>query len=251
MDNSTYVSISQALALERSLDVTANNIANSNTAGFRASRVDFNSLVEQTSDGAGTVPDPVSYVRPSTGHIDTRPGPLQRTGNPLDVALSGTGWFSYRTAAGQTAYGRDGRLAVNAQGNLVTVNGSEILDDAGSPIAIPANSAGGLQIGTDGTITDRTGATLARIGVVDVPDIANFQRSDGGMFIPPGGTTPATTPATGTKIAQGFLEQSNVEPVLELTRMMEIQRAYDRAMTLLSDQNDLRKQTLSQLGRLG
>lgn len=251
MDNSTYVSISQALALERSLDATANNIANSNTAGFKASRVDFTTLVAQTTAGNGDAIDPTDYVRPSTGRIDTRPGPMQRTGNPLDVALSGSGWFSYRSAAGQTVYGRDGRLAVDPQGNLVTVTGAEILDDAGSPIAVPANSAGGLQIGTDGTITDRSGATLGRIGVVDVPGIAEFQRGAGGMFIPPEGTTPATTPATETKIAQGFLEQSNVEPVLELTRMMEIQRAYERAMTLMTDQNDLRKQTLSQLGRLG
>lgn len=249
MDNSTYVSISQALALERSLDVTANNIANSNTAGFKAERADFTSLVAQTSNGSKS--DSLSFVAQSSGHIDTRPGPLQRTGNPLDVALSGQGWFSYRTAAGQTAYGRDGRLVVNAQGNLVTMSGAQILDDAGSPIAIPANAAQGLQIGTDGTITDRNGTNLGRIGAVEVPDIATFQRSEGGMFVPPDGATATTAPATDTKIAQGFLEQSNVEPVLEMTRMMEVQRAYDRAMKLMDDENSLRKQTLSQLGQLG
>ena len=249
MDNSTYVSISQALALQRSLDVTANNIANSNTAGFKAGRADFSSLVQQTSGGESD--DSLSFVTQSDAHIDTSPGPLQRTGNPLDVALSGDGWFSYRTAAGQTAYGRDGRLAVNAQGNLVTVTGAQILDDAGSPIAIPATSAQGLQIGTDGTISDRSGTTLGRIGVVNVPDIASFQRSEGGMFVPPEGAASATTPATDTKIAQGFLEQSNVRPVLEMAHMMEIQRAYDRAMKLMDDQNNLRKQTLSQLGQVG
>lgn len=249
MDNSTYVSLSLALSLERSLDVTANNIANSNTAGFKAGRADFESLVQQVSNGSNS--GTLSYVNNAGAHLDDRPGPLQKTGNPLDVALSGDGWFSYQTGTGQTAFGRDGRMSVDAQGNLVTVGGAKVLDAAGSPIAIPAGSSAGLQIGADGTITDRNGQTLGKIGVFNVPGIATFQRSDGGMFVPPEGTAAGQTTATDYKVAQGFLEQSNVEPVLEMTRMMQIQRAYDRAMKLMDDQDSLRQQTLSQLGRQG
>ncbi|WP_102223651.1 flagellar basal-body rod protein FlgF [Acidimangrovimonas sediminis] len=256
MDNSIYVSLSLALSLERSMDVTANNIANANTAGFKAGRADFASLVQKTGGGTdGQTGGDISFVNQSSAHLDPTPGPLQKTGNPLDLALSGDGWFSYRTAAGATAYGRDGRLSVDAQGNLVTVTGAQILDQSGNAIAVPQGSAGTLQVGADGTITDRTGATLGRIGVFTVPDIAGFQRADGGMLIPPEGAAAGATPATpeddGVKVAQGYLEGSNVEPVLEMTRMMEIQRAYDRSMKLMDDQDSLRKQVLSQLGQIG
>ncbi|WP_127900751.1 flagellar basal-body rod protein FlgF [Solirhodobacter olei] len=246
MDNSTFVALSLARTMEQSLDITANNIANANTAGFKAERADFQSLVSKSLGNNGTTD--VNFVLNSGFHLDTSSGPLLKTGNPLDVAITGDGWFGYQTATGQTAYGRDGRLAVDANGMLVTTTGARILDASGSAIAIPPN-AGRLDIASDGTITDARNQTLGQIGVFSVPDIATYQRIGDGMMQPPAGTGASTALATDAKVSQGFIEQSNVQPVLELTRMMQIQRAYERAMSLMTDQNTLSQQTLTQLGQ--
>ncbi|MFC2970505.1 flagellar basal-body rod protein FlgF [Acidimangrovimonas pyrenivorans] len=243
MDNSTYVSLSRAAALRRSLDVTANNMANANTVGFKAQRADFRTMVESQQTGA----DGTSYVLNRGSYLDGSQGQLTRTDNPLDVAISGNGWFAYATPTGQTAYGRDGRFSINQRGDLVTLTGAQVLDEGGAPIAIPADTGTQLQIASDGTITGPQGATIAKIGLFDVPGIADFKRIGAGMFVAPDGSN-ARSPAADSKISQGFVEESNVQPVIEMTRMMEIQRAYEQAMKIMDDENQLRQQTLSKLG---
>lgn len=249
MDNSTFVSLSLARSLERNLDVVANNIANSNTAGFKAERPDFKDLVAQKLGHAGT--EDVSFVREAGSHIDTRPGALLKTGNPLDVAITGDGWFGYTTAGGATAFGRDGRLTIDAQGMLATTTGAQVLDSGGAPIAIPATTGGRLSIAADGTISDAQGNTIGKLGIFSVPDIAAYQRIGDGMMAPPDGTPAPRTQADGVQVSQGFIEQSNVEPVVEMTRMIDIQRAYERAMKLIEEDDSLRQQVLTQLGQSG
>lgn len=249
MDNSTFVSLSLARSLERSLDIVANNIANSNTAGFKAERADFQDLVAKKLGGNGK--DDVSFVLDKGSYLDTRPGALTQTGNPLDIALSGNGWFGYTTPTGQTAYGRDGRLSLDTRGTLVTTTGAELLDDAGGPITIPPETGSRISIAGDGTITDDKGQAIGKVGVYAVPDIATYARIGDGMMVAPPGAAGNPIQATDVKVSQGFIEQSNVQPVVEMTRMMEIQRAYERAMNLLDDDNSRRQQTLSQLGQTG
>ncbi len=248
MDNSAYVALSLARSLERSLDVVANNLANSDTAGYKAQRTDFQDLVEHSlSPSQGGV----AFVQSNGSHIDPSAGALVKTGNPLDVALSGNGWFGYTTSTGQAAFGRDGRMAINAQGQLVTTAGAQVLDANGAPISIPATTGGPITIAGDGTITDAQGTVVGKIGVFNVPNIETYQRIGGGMLVAPDGGTPPRVQATGVRLSQGFIEQSNVEPVLEMTRMIDIQRAYERAMSLIQDDNSLRQQTLTQLGQAG
>ncbi len=248
MDNSNYVSLTLARTLERNLDVVSNNIANANTAGFKAERADFQDLVEAHLGAGGR--DSVSFVQDAGSHIDPRPGALLKTSNPLDLAISGDGWFGYQTATGQTAYGRDGRFTIDAQGLLATTTGAHVLDAGGAPIAIPAGTGGGLSIAQDGTITDARGASLGQVGLFSVPGIADGQRLGGGLIAPAPGSPPATA-AQDVTVSQGFIEQSNVEPVLEMTRMIAIQRAYERAMKLLEQDDSLRQQVLTQLGQAG
>lgn len=248
MDNSNYVSLSLARTLERNLDVVSNNIANATTAGFKAERADFQDLVEKNLGAGGK--DSVSFVQDAGSHIDPRPGALLKTGNPLDLAITGDGWFGYQAASGQTAYGRDGRLTIDAQGLLATASGAHILDTGGAPIAIPAETGGALSVAQDGTITDAQGNAIGQVGLFSVPGIADGQRLGGGMIQPAAGSAPATA-AENVTVTQGFIEQSNVEPVLEMTRMIAIQRAYERAMKLLEDDDSLRQQVLTQLGQTG
>lgn len=246
MDNSTFVSLSLATAMRREMDVTANNIANANTPGFRGERVLFESLFldQGGADQGGT-----SFVQDTGSYVDTSQGALTKTGNPLDVAIQGNGWMSYQTDTGQTAYGRDGRLTLDGQGNLVTMSGAKVLDAGGSAIALPPDLGGAVTISADGTISAPGQGTLARLGLVDLPDEQGLERIGGGLFAAPEGRAPVATPSIGSKFVQGAIEGSNVQPIIEMTRMMSIQKAYDRAVKLMGGEDDLRKDALRRLGK--
>ncbi|KAF0674646.1 flagellar basal-body rod protein FlgF [Profundibacterium mesophilum] len=246
MDNSTHVSLSSATAMMRQLDVTANNIANANTSGFKSERVVFESFVHRDTGREG---EETSFVIDTGSYLDAAQGQLQQTGNPLDVALSGTGWMSYETAEGQRAYGRDGQLMLDLQGNLVTSTGAQVLDAGGGPIALPPDIGAQVTIARDGTIAADGIGVIAQIGLFDLGDLQSFTRIGGGMFIPPQGAAQDAIPATGTAVVQGAVEGSNVQPVVELSRMMAIEKAYERSVKLMGGEDDLRRDALRRLGQ--
>jgi len=232
--------------MRRDMDVTTNNIANASTTGFKSERVVFESYIQ----GDPTSNDSTNYVLDTGSYLDERQGSIGHTGNPLDVALQGPGWFAYRTEQGQMAYGRDGRLNINAQGQLVTLNGAKILDSAGSPIAVPPDQVAGVMISEDGTISAAGIGTVGVIGVFDLQDLQSFERIGGGMFVRPEGRDEvALVPDMNTVVTQGAVEGSNVQPVIEITRMMTIQKAYDRSLKLIGAEDELRQETLRRLGR--
>ncbi len=244
MDNSTFVSLSLATAMRRDLDVTANNIANANTAGFKGERVLFQSLLAEEVGHEGT-----NYVRDTGSYMDASQGLISRTGNPLDVAIEGSGWMSYQTAEGQRAFGRDGRMVLDAQGNLTTLSGARVLDPGGAPLVLPPDLEGPVTISTDGTISAEGRGVLGQIGLFDVPDLQRYERLGNGMLAPPEGEGAPPLPAQDSKIVQGALEASNVQPVVEMTRMMSIQKAYDRAIKLMGSEDELRRDALRRLGK--
>ena len=248
MDNSIYVSLSLATAMRRELDVTANNIANTNTAGFKGERVVFDSYLHRESglDGA----DDTSFVVDRGSYLDARQGALAHTGNQLDVALQGGGWFSYQTPEGQTTFGRDGRFSLDAQGNLVTLSGARVLDVGGAPIAIPPDLGSNVTISRDGSISAEGRGVIAKIGVFGLPDVQAYERIGNGLFVPPQ-DRPTRPPVADleTEVMQGAIESSNVQPVVEMTRMMSIQRAYERAVKLMNGEDELRRAALRRLGQ--
>jgi flagellar basal-body rod protein FlgF len=243
MENTGYVALSHAAMMERATDITANNIANANTIGFRATQPLFESLVVDTGK-KGDLGD-LTYAIETGTVSDLSPGALVATENPLDVALPGGGWLAYRTPDGQMALGRDGQLALTAQGDLVTASGDLVLDSGGAPISLPPDS-GTLTIATDGTITAPDGGVLGQIGVFDEPGIAGWQHLRGSLLVPREGSV-ALNPALTPMLKQGFLEQSNVTPIEEMTRLISQQRAYERSMNLATISDDLRKETLSRV----
>ena len=247
MDNSNYVALSLAQAMQRDLDVTANNIANANTAGFKGEHIVFESYLHDSADPQVT--EDVSFVLDSGSYLDDRQGPLSETGNPLDVALLGKGWFSYRTPEGDMAYGRDGRFVTSPQGDLMPLSGSMVLDAGGGEIALPPGT-GDVVISRDGTISTADGGVIAQIGVFDLPELQSLERIGNGMFVRAEGAAPAVQiAALETEVVQGSIERSNIEPVVEMTRLMEIQRAYERAVNLMTAEDDLRRDTLQKLGQ--
>lgn len=244
MANADYVSLSLAAALQRSLDMAAHNIANSSTAGYKATQPLFEAVQPDGQDDAA-----VSYVEDRGTYLNTTQGALVSTGNPLDLALSGNGWLSYQSGAGATAYGRDGRLTLNSDGLLTTLSGAPVLNPGGAPISLPQTLGQEITISSDGTITDAEGGVLGQIGIVRVADVDKLKPIGGGLYLYDE-TAPEVTPDTNTKLAQGFVEQSNVQPIIEMTRLMDIQRAYERAAKLMTDDGDLTRQAIKRLGRV-
>jgi flagellar basal-body rod protein FlgF len=244
MDTISHVSLSLATAMQREMTVTANNIANANTAGFRSERM----LFETFLDRGGAPGDSSDFVLDTGSYIDTRAGAITTTGNPLDVALNGTGWFAYRTEDGRTAYGRDGRFMVDADGNLVTVSGVQVLDAGGGAIGLPPDT-GAVEIAPDGTVSSQDGVPLSQIGVFDLPAIQSYERLGGGLLVAPQGQAPDAVAAVDTSVVQGALEGSNVQPIVEMTRLMEIQKAYERATQLSKTHDDLARDAIRRLGR--
>lgn len=244
MDNTTYVTLSLATALTRDMDVTANNVANASTIGFKGERVVFETYL-QTNAATG---EETSLVLDKGSYLDDRQGSVTHTGNPLDVALQGPGWLGYLTPNGQVTFGRDGRFGLDAQSNLVTLSGAKVLDASGSPIALPPDIADGVHISEDGTISAQGVGTIAVLGVFEQPDIQSFERIGNGMFVPPEGVEPDLIPDTATTVTQRAVEGSNIQPVTEITRMMDIQKAYDRTLKLISGDDDLLRDTLRRLG---
>ena len=246
MGTTSYVSISLATALERSLDMAAHNMANASTAGYKAQHP-LLEAVDPKNSGDDT--QAVSFVKDSGVYVDLSQGALVQTGNSLDVAVTGEGWLGYLTADGQTAYGRDGRLSVDAEGQLVNLAGNPVVDEGGAPITLPQDVGHLVQIAKDGTLTDQTGGILGRIGLFNVPNFDSAAPLGNGLFLPnPNANAP--TPVENAQFAQGFIEQSNVQPVVEMIHLMDIQRAYERATHLMSDENELTKQAIQRLGRV-
>ncbi len=245
MDSTGYVSLSLSSVMRRSINIAANNMANANTSGFKGERPMFDEYLHRQPNG-----EKVSFVLDGGSYMNTAQGGLSQTGNPLDVAVEGAGWMGYQNDEGRVVFGRDGRLTIDNEGNLVTFQGNQVLDAGGAPIAIPADVNGEIAISEDGTISDDQGNAISQVGVFDIQEIQSYERLGGGMFgVPEGAGAPQFIPELNTKVVQGFLEGSNVQPIVEITRMMNIQKSYERSVKMTENHNDLRKNTLGRLGR--
>lgn len=245
MDTTGYLPLATATGLQRSLDITANNLANASTAGFRAERLVFESLLNDS--GSPEVPEQ-AFGYDSFSYSETRSGTLTTTGNPLDTAIQGDGWFAYETGDGQIAYGRDGRFVLDADGLLQTTAGRPVLDAGGGQIVIDP-AAGAPAIGRDGTVSDNQGNNLGQIGVFAADDISLWMRIGESMFVPRDGAPAPLELIENPVIIQGALEGSNVNPVTEMVRMIEIQRSFEQMNKVSTNHDQLRSTTLSRLGQ--
>lgn len=232
MDTTSYLALSRQVTLQRHLATLATNIANASTSGYRAQHTVFEQVLLQAGD-AGRV----AFVQDVALARDLSPGPVEQTGNPLDVALEGSGYLSFATPAG-TRYGRAGRLELDAEGRLVGPEGHPVLDDGGNPISLPADDLA-ITVGPDGTISGRSGP-LARLGIVDFAHEQALERTGDGLLA----ATEFPAPASTTRVVQGALEGSNVQPVVEMTAMLETVRAFEGAQKLLDTEHELERQAI-------
>jgi len=218
MDNSIYVTLSRQLALFREMDVTAGNLANANTTGYSADHVLFNSyLTKDVNQGNA---NDLAFADDVATYRDLQGGPAVVTGNPLDVALKGNGFFMIQTPLG-VRYTRAGNFQVDGDGQLITADGNLVLDNGGQPIVIP-EEAQKIEIGGAGNIkVDDT--ELATFGVVRFENERVLRKLNGSLYASDADGIPADDGSV--QVAQGMLEGANVQPVLEMTRMIDISRS--------------------------
>ncbi|UPH71830.1 flagellar hook-basal body complex protein [Abyssibius alkaniclasticus] len=227
MDNTGYVALTRQVGLLREMQLVANNIANASTTGFRREGVLFAEVIAALPVEGGNLSMADARVR----YTDRAQGVLRETGNPLDMAIEGPGFFSVETPDG-TALTRAGAFSLNAQSELVTMDGLRVLDDGGAPIFIPPDAAR-VSVATDGTIS-ADNRPLARFGLVTPEDPAALNRRDGVLFVYDGPLSPVEAPS----LRQGFVEGSNVSAVSEITRMIEVQRSYELGQKLLDQEHE-------------
>jgi flagellar basal-body rod protein FlgF len=234
MDNTSYVALSRQLTLERQMAVVAGNIANMNTHGFKAEHL----LFEQVLERAGAA-DRVAFVQDVGLVRELGPGALETTGNPLDLAIIGEGYFTVDTPAGPR-FTRSGHFSLDGSSALVTSGGHSLLDAGGAVIRLP-RGAGDLSIARDGTISTDEGV-ITRIGLVRFADDTRLQREGDSLLM----TDQLAEPVGRPEITQGRLERSNVQPILEMTRMMETVRAFQNTQRLLETHHEMVRRVIDQ-----
>jgi len=233
-----YVSLSSQVALERRLNTIADNVANANTTGFRATGVKFEDVV------SGLGQDSLSFVSSGTNFLSTAGGALVQTSNPLDFAVRGDAWFAIQTPEGPVMT-RDGRFTMQPDGQLVSIEGHPILDAGGGEILLDPEG-GTPVVAADGGIR-QDGQLVGAIGLFDFQPGNDFRRYGNSGVIPEGEPEPIIDQA-GVGVVQGYLEGSNVDPVLEITRLIQVQRAFEGVSSLLRDSESTLREAIKTLG---
>lgn len=248
MQNALLVGLSRQMTLERQMDVIANNVANANTNGFKADHSLFEEYLNSNAHEDNFLPADrrVSYVLDRGTFRNTSQGPLQATKNPLDLAIEGAGFLVVQTAAGER-YTREGNLQLNSRGQLVTASGDLVLGNSG-PITFQQTDHD-ITVSPDGTITvlegtSRVDTIRAKLRLVSFDDPQKLLKQ--GFNLYDTGSAVAQ-PDTKSTVLQGFVEKSNVNSVVEMTRMVEVMRAYTQIANMLQQQSDLRKSAIEKL----
>jgi flagellar basal-body rod protein FlgF len=238
MQSSLYVTLSAQVAMEKRLNTIANNVANMNTGGFRADEVKFEEILSLAAK------EHVSFASSGQNFVSRRTGPITKTDNPLDVAIQGEAWFAFNGPSG-AVYTRDGRFKMNENGDLLTVEGYQVLDAGGAPIALDP-MAGSPTISRDGTIMQGTNQVGA-IGIFNLRNDSRLSRfgNSGVMSSIPGEVVQDFNSAG---VQQGYSEGSNVNPVLEMTKMIAVQRNFDSAATTIQESESTLMDAIRTLG---
>lgn len=238
MQSGIYVALSSQMALDKRLTTIADNVANTNTVGFRATGVKFEDIVSGLGDKS------VAFASAGDTYLSTQSGAFRSTSNPFDFAIRGDAWFGIQTPQGPVMT-RDGRFTMLETGELVTLEGYPVLDAGGAPIMLDSQG-GPPEAGADGTLR-QNGQLMAAIGLFEFQPGLNFTRYGNSGVVPFGPPEPVVD-RLDAGIVQGFVEDSNVNPVLEITRLIQVQRAFEHVSALIRDSESALDQAISTLG---
>ena len=232
MENSLLIALSRQTALRRDMTTVANNIANMNTQAFKRESIMFDDFLMRSKGGERIMGDKLSFVHDVAQYRDLSEGNFEETGNPLDLAIHGEGYFTVETPQGNR-YTRNGHFQLNSDGIVVNTDGYPVLTDGGDKIQTNATDTR-IEISRTGQIYTDAGQ-IGKIGVVEFANPQNLAKVSNTLLSAKNETAqPVETP----DVLQGKLESSNVEPIIEMTRMIDIQRSYENAKKLVEKEDE-------------
>jgi flagellar basal-body rod protein FlgF len=235
MDNALYTSLTRQSGLNKQMTVIANNIANAATTGFRAEGVTFTEFVHAVPGG-----ESVSMAKANVQTTSMVQGAMTKTNGTFDFAIEGDGFFMVETPDGERLT-RAGNFTPNAAGDLVNLDGHMVLDAGGAPIFIPPDAAS-IDVGSDGSIS-ADGVLVGQVGVFEPVDRNMLNRETGVLFESPEGSEIVANPS----VLQGFVENSNVNPIDQITRMIQVQRAYEMGQSFMETEDNRIREAMKTL----
>jgi flagellar basal-body rod protein FlgF len=236
--DSMYVALSAQVALERKLDTIAQNVANLGTVGYRADGIKFDQELSKAAS------ESTAFVSSGDTYMSLRPGALTKTDNALDVAVQGNGWFAMQTPSG-VVYTRDGRMRLLESGELQTLNGYAILDVGRAPISLDP-TAGPPIIARDGMIM-QDGQQLGAIGLFRIDPETKLDRFENSGVVPQGPAEEVLDFSTNG-VVQGFVEEANVNPIMEISRLIEVSRAFEALSAAIQQSESTSQNAIKTLG---
>lgn len=242
MENALLIGLSRQMTLRKKMDVIANNMANMNTSGFKGDQLLFEEHlmpVARMSNMTGS-DSKLSYVNTPGIFRDFSEGSMERTGDELDVAISGNGWLVVETPQGER-YTRNGQLELDTEGQLVTADGYPVQGTGGAIVIRPGE--GKISISQDGTVSTEQGPKDI-LKVVRFENNNKLKKEGSSLF----SSTEQPTDTDEARVLQGMVEKSNVRPIIEMTRMLETVRAYTSVAQALQKTSELRSQAIDKLG---
>ncbi|MDQ6963690.1 MAG: flagellar hook basal-body protein [Mariprofundales bacterium] len=247
MDTGFYLAGSAAdLRRQLSMDQIANNLANINTVGFKADQNAFSTKLTDQMRSSGNHQQPTAYLAAGKHFVDTSEGVIRQTENPLDFALQGDGYFRVQQQDGSEAYTRAGNFTLDGDSTLITQSGLPVLDINGAPITIPS---GNLSASHDGVLSVN-GNKVATLGVVQINDPRLMSKRAGTLFVTDLNNVTRERPAN-TIIAHGAVEQSNVNAVLSMAKMVDVTRSFQNMMKIVEIYNQQASQLTEKVARVG
>ena len=242
METTTMIALSRQGALRRQMDIVANNIANMNTSGFKGEKMMFVEHLVKSRGGEQLLGTKLSYVRDIATMLDLSQGPMDRTGNSLDLAIPGDGYFVIQTEQGER-YTRNGRFQLDEGGQLVNQNGEPLLSVGDQPFFFGPEDTE-IVVSRDGTVSTNNG-DLGRVRLVTFENEQALRRTAGGLF----SSEAAAQDVESPDIIQGMLEGSNVQPIFEMAKMIDIHRKYDGVKNFIEREDERLKRMVREMGQ--
>jgi flagellar basal-body rod protein FlgF len=247
-----YLSAAGVIANSYRMDVLSNNLANSETVGFKRDLAQFQERPTESQERGGGFNNPTDPILEGLGggllvhpsSVDNSPGNLEETGNPLDLGINGSGYFSVQSQ-GKQYLTRDGRMEIGQDGRLILAStGQPVLDTAGVPIQL--GNSPNTMVNEQGVIS-QDGKTVAQIGMFDVSDASKLVKKGAGLL----DASDAGGLVAGTgEVRSGFIERSNVDPTTELTSLMETQRQLEASANMIRYQDQTMQELVEQVGKI-
>lgn len=246
MDNTNYIALSRQMALWKQMDIVSNNMANMNTSGFKQDSAVFTSFLVQTPDAAGIGREPIYFTEDYGSYKDFSEGTVVNTGNTFDLALRGDAFFSVQTDNGEK-YTKKGQFSLDSDGKLVTNDGAVVLSENNEPFFF-APGEKEITISENGDVITENGP-VGKLKLVSFADNQKLLKVAGTMFENPSDNQ-MTVGNNDAVVVQGAVEKSNVEPVTEMTKLINLQRSYEFVQQMIDGEHERISNTISTYAQL-